>query len=254
MKKFLVFLVFLTGCGATKQVTAPAPATAPALRASASIPQIATDSGDLTHHPSWKYEHDEATHGSAQPTQQYPVKTPSIDGAARQFVVPYRDNGGARASVLFARDTSSTHFVYDVWVLLANPDKVANIEMDMNQVVDGYTYIFGVQCSHGTKSFEVTYVTDRAHWRTTDIPCDPQAFQPNSWHHFEIASHRDNALHITYDYVLVDGRKTEWSGQTYVSAEKLGWAEGDLVPNFQLDGTGDGVMTVYYDKMHVWRW
>ena len=73
-------------------------------------------------------------------------------------------------------------------------------------------------------------------------------------HHFQIATHRDNARHITYDYVVVDDKKTDWKDETVVAAERLGWTPGDLVPNFQLDGVGSGIMTVYYDKMHVWRW
>jgi hypothetical protein len=254
MKKLFVLVILLTGCGANKTVRAPIQGTAPTAQPSATIPSIAIDSGDLTGLGNWKYEHDEATPGSAIPSQQYPVSTPSLDGASRQFIVPFTGGGGARASVVFAQDSTATHFVYDIWVLLANPNKVMNVEMDMNQVVGRYTYIFGTQCAHGSKSFEITYVSDQSHWRTTNIPCDPQEFKANTWHHFQIATHRDNARHITYDYVVVDDKKTEWKDETVVAAERLGWTPGDLVPNFQLDGVGSGIMTVYYDKMHVWRW
>src|ERR1700722_7029347 len=171
MKKLFVLVIFLTGCSATKTVRAPIPATAPAAQTSATLPSNAIDSGDLTGLDTWKYEHDEATPGTAIPSQQYPVSSPSLDGASRQFVVPFTSGGGARASVVFGQDSASTHFVYDIWVLLANPSKVLNVEMDMNQVVGRYTYIFGTQCAHGSKSFEIPYVSDQSHWRTTNIPC-----------------------------------------------------------------------------------
>jgi hypothetical protein len=38
------------------------------------------------------------------------------------------------------------------------------------------------------------------------------------------------------------------------SAESLGWATGDLLLNFQLDGAGSGSITAYIDEMAVYRW
>lgn len=220
-----------------------------------SIPSNAVAS-PLLDGKSWAYERDTAMGGSAKGSTVYPATTPSYD-KAREFYMTYSKRGGVRWHISFAKDANATHFVYDTYVYFTDPSQVANIELDMNQVKsDGATVIFGTQCSTYTKTWEYTYVSGGAHWKSSNIACNPRSWAAKTWHHIQIATHRNNNGDVTYDWVNVDGTHSVFKNATAFSAEKLGWAKGDLLINFQLDGynTGGGSITAYAHGVTVFRW
>jgi hypothetical protein len=169
----------------------------------------------------------------------------------------YARHGGERWHVSFAKDASATHFIYDTYVYIVDPAQVGNIELDMNQVMsNGATVIYGTQCSSYSKTWEFTTVSGGAHWHSSNIPCNPKNWAAKTWHHIQIASHRNSSGDVTYDWVNVDGTHSVFKNATGYSAEKLGWAHGDLLINFQLDGaySGSGSITAYIHKMTIFRW
>jgi hypothetical protein len=222
------------------------------------IPANAIASSDLDASTRWQWNHDAGTPGSSQGTTQYPVSGLSTDNAAREFYMTYSAHGGEIYHLSFATDTQATHFVYDAYVYVVDPSQLANLEMDMNDVMaDGRTVILGTQCSTYSKSWEYTYQSGgHPHWRASNIPCDPKKWAANTWHHIQIASHRDSNGIATYDWVGMDGVYTDFQNATVDSALSLGWAKGDLLINFQIDGanSGSGSNTLYTDKLIVYRW
>jgi hypothetical protein len=222
------------------------------------IPTNATSSGDLDGKANWEWNHDPGTPGSSRGSSLYPVSSQSVDGSARELYFTYSDNGGEIYHLTFANDATATHFVYDTYIYLVDPSQIQNIEMDMNQVMsDGRTVIFGTQCASGSGTFEFTTITDGGtHWHPSNIPCHPKAWTANTWHHVQIATHRDDNGVVTYDWIHLDGTYTDFKGASGASAENLGWPFGDLLLNFQLDGAGagDAPVTVYIDKITIDRW
>ena len=89
------------------------------------------------------------------------IGSPSVSGTAREFLTTYTNFGGERYSVLFGSDSTATNFFYDTWIYLASPmNDVANIEMDLNQVMsNGETVIFGFQCDGWSGTWD--YTTNR---------------------------------------------------------------------------------------------
>jgi hypothetical protein len=222
---------------------------------SGSIPSNATGSANLDG-KGWAFEQDAGVPGSARGSTVYPATTPSYDDA-RKFYMTYSKHGGVRWHVSFAKDASATHFVYDTYVYIVDPAQVANLELDMNQVTsNGKTVIFGTQCSTYTKTWEYTYVSGGAHWKSSNVPCNPKNWAAKTWHHIQIASHRNSSGTVTYDWVNVDGTHSVFKNATVYSAESLGWAHGDLLINFQMDGAnaGSGSITAYIHKMTIFRW
>lgn len=220
-----------------------------------SIPSNAIGSANLDG-KSWAYERDAATPGSARGSSVYPATTPLYDDA-REFYMTYSAHGGERWHISFAKDASATHFIYDTYVYIVDPAQVANIELDMNQVMsNGATVIYGTQCSSYAKTWEFTTVSGGTHWHSSNIPCNPKTWAAKTWHHVQIASHRNSSGVVTYDWVNVDGTHSVFKNATGYSAEKLGWAKGDLLINFQLDGanSGGGSITAYIHKMTIFRW
>jgi hypothetical protein len=222
------------------------------------IPSNAIASGDLNASTRWQWNHDPGTPGTSQGSTVYPVAGLSSDNVAREFYMTYSARGGEIYHVSFATDKVATHFVYDANVYVADPSQLANLEMDMNDVTaDGKTIILGTQCSTYSKSWEYTLAASgHPHWHASNIPCDPMKWSANTWHHIQIASHRDNSGNATYDWVGVDGQYTDFQNATGPDALSLGWAIGDLLINFQIDGSSktSGSNTLYTDKLIVYRW
>ena len=226
----------------------------PAAAATSSVPSYAIGSANLDGHY-WAYERDGAISGSARGSTVYPAYTPSWDNA-RKFYMTYWRRGGVRWHQSFGRDASATHFIYDTYVYITDPAQVGNVEMDMNQVMgDGATVVYGFQCSTYTKTWEYTYVSGVTHWRSSGVPCNPRTWKANTWHHIQIATHRNNNGDVTYDWVNFDGGH-HGIYKTAFSAERLGWARGSLLVNFQLDGynSGSGSITAFVHSFRVFRW
>lgn len=221
-----------------------------------SIPGNAIASANLDSASNWAYSHDGGTPGASRGSTVYPANTPLYDDA-REFYMTYSSHGGEIYHLSFGRDASATHFVYDTYVYLVDPSQVQNLEMDMNQVMaDGRTVIFGTQCSSISNTWEYTTVSGGAHWHRSNIACNPKNWSANAWHHVQIASHRNGDGVVTYDWVNLDGTHSEFQGASGLSAEKLGWPKGDMLVNFQLDGSnaGSGSITAFIHKMTIFRW
>src|SRR5664279_1940977 len=111
---------------------------------------------------------------------------------------------------------NSTHFVYDAQLWITNPAAIANIEMDMNQVIaNGNTIIYGVQCDgySGTWDYTVNAGTPASPidtWKHSNATCPkPSTWAPNTWHHIQIAYSRDSSGNVTYQSVVLDGAESD---------------------------------------------
>jgi hypothetical protein len=230
----------------------------PAFAEVAAIPANAKSSGDLTGSSAWEWNHDAGTPGESVGSSSHPIKSPSLDDAAREFYVSYSHYGGEIYHLTFAHDATPLYFVYDTWVYLEDPTQVKNIELDVNQVIsDGKTVILGNQCSGYSGTWEWAYKSDgHPHWHSSNIPCNPTKWKANTWHHVQVASHRNTAGVVTHDWVNVDGKISYFKDAAGPSALSLHWSPGDLLINFQLDGADSsrGDMKVYIDKLTIYRW
>lgn len=222
------------------------------------IPNNAISSGDLSGASNWQWNHDPGTPGTSSGTTTYAVNGPSVDGAAREFSVNYSSHGGEIYHLTFAHDSSATHFVYDTFVYINDPTQLQNLELDMNQVMaNGQTVIFGTQCASGSGTWEYTKIANGGtHWYPSNVRCNIKKWTANTWHHVQIASHRDAGGVVTYDWVSVDGVQNSFQNATGPSALSLRWGMGDLLLNFQVDGSSatTGSINAYIDKMIIYRW
>jgi hypothetical protein len=217
-----------------------------------------TSSGNLTGSTKWQWNHDPGTPGSSTGTTTYPELSPATpDNAARKMYFTYSGHGGEIYHLSFAKDTKAHNFIYDTYIYLTDPSQIMNVEMDMNQVTsDGRTVILATQCAGSSGTFEYTTISNGGtHWHPSNIKCDPRKWSANAWHHVQIATHRDDSGNVTYDWVNIDGVSTNFQNASGPSAEPLGWAGGDLLLNFQLDGANSsGTVTAYIDQMTIYRW
>jgi hypothetical protein len=208
----------------------------------------------------WEWNNDPATGGSSSGSSEL-VSSPSLSGSAREFSVSYSNSGGEIFHTTFGSDPTSLHFVYETAIWITNPSAIANIEMDVNQVIaDGNTVIYGVQCDgySGTWDYTINAGTPSApidKWIHSNAQCPvPSKWAANTWHHVQIAYSQDGAGNVTYDSVILDGGEYDFENATGNSAFSLGWAPV-LLTNFQVDGRGDsGNTNAYVYNMTVYHW
>ena len=171
---------------------------------------VAAESADLNASRSWTAVHDSGTPGESRGSTVYPKNVAPYDHA-RLFYMTYEGQAGERFSLSFGQSAPATHFVYAASVYLVDPPQVANIEMDINQVMaNGETVIFGTQCSSYSGRWEYTInktTKGRTHpgWTASNIPCNPTQWKARSWHAIEICSSRNAAGRVTYEWVSFDG-------------------------------------------------
>jgi hypothetical protein len=223
-------------------------------------PPNVTVVSDIQSLSNWVWDHDPGTPGNASGRSDL-AQVPSLSGNARQFAVNFVDSGGEIFHTSFGKDPAATHFIYDVQLWLDDPSSLANIEMDMNQVIaNGATVIYGVQCDGYSGTWDVamnlgTPERPAVHWKHTNVACPkPSTWEPQVWHHIQIAYSRDENGVVTYETVSLDGQLEDFVGMTGSSAFHLGWGQ-TLLTNFQLDGHGSsGSINAYLDKVTVSRW
>jgi hypothetical protein len=188
------------------------------------------------------------------------VRSPSLSGYAREFTTTYTNSSGERFDVPFGIDTHAQNFFYDVWINLANPSGgIANVEMDMNQVMaNGVTVIYGIQCDGYSGTWDYTANAGSTWnpsdvWRHSTAECNPREWSTNAWHHIQLSYSRDSSGKVTYKSIWLDNIEQDLY-VTVPSAFALGW-EPTLLTNFQLDGVGSsGSSTAYVDNMTIYRW
>ncbi|WP_109486705.1 Ig-like domain-containing protein [Occallatibacter savannae] len=207
----------------------------------------------------WKQASDSGTNGISSGSMSV-TSSPSLSGSTRKFVTSYRYSGGERYWTSFGADTNAHNFLYDVYVYLdSTATDIANIEMDMNQVIgNGQTIIYGFQCDGYTSTWD--YTTNAGtpdhpvdEWLHSSVPCNPRNWTRNTWHHVQVAYSRDNSGNVTYKNVTFDGVQKSIN-ETVPAAFALGWGP-TLLTNFQIDGLGGyGTANAYIDNLTITRW
>ncbi len=226
----------------------------------ASVPSDARVTVAVQGLTNWQGVYDSGTGAGSSSGTMRLVSSPSLSGSARQFVTSWSNYGGERYFVSFGADTAATNFLYDGWVYLASPSSgIANLEMDMNQVMaNGQTVIYGFQCDGYSGTWDYTANTGNPQnfydqWLHSNAPCNVQNWPVNTWHHVQIAWSRDSAGNVTYRSVWLDNVEQDLN-VTVNSAFALGWGS-TLLTNFQVDGRGtSGSATAYLDKLTIYRW
>lgn len=240
---------------------ADVPVTVAAAPSGAAVPGNAIASTGIHTLKSWQADYDTATGSGSSVGSMSMVTSPSVSGAAREFLTSYTNYGGERYSILIGTDSGSTNFLMDTRIYVASPNNgIANIELDLNQVMaNGQTVIFGMQCDGWSNTWDYTINAGTPQkpvdeWMHSTQTCNPRKWTTNAWHHIQLSYSRDNAGNVTYKSVWFDGVQQD-IGVTAPSAFALGWGKA-LLANFQVDGSTStaGSAIVYLDNFTVYRW
>lgn len=208
----------------------------------------------------WQAVNDSATGSGASTGITSIAASPSLSGSARKFATTFTNDAGERYYAAIGANTAVSNFLYDGWLYIGGSSSgIANIEMDMNQVMaNGETVIYGFQCDGWSHTWDYTAnegtpTSPVDEWLHSQAPCNPQSWSTNAWHHVQISYSRDQYGTVTYQSVWLDGVEQDLNA-TVSSAFSLGWGSV-LLTNFQVDGMGaSGSSTVYLDNLTVYSW
>lgn len=225
-------------------------------------PQIPADATAVTQiqmMSGWNHKHDPGTKGSSSGSMTL-VSNPALSEEAAKFSSTFENWGGEIYAKTWGNDPDAKNFLYDGYVWINAGSIVGNLEMDNNQVMaNGDTVIYSFQCAgdHNTWDYGSNAGTAKnpnVKWVRSTQPCNPANWARNTWHHVQISYSRDDDGNITFNSVWLDGIEAPINA-TVFGAFSLGWANGDLMTNFQVDGAGSsGSSTLYLDNLTFYRW
>lgn len=185
--------------------------------------------------------------GSAGFSMTQHMPTPSMDGHSTQFNI---SGPQGYSNALWWKQLNpapdATHFVYDFWVYVEDPNVPQALEFDLNQTVAGTKYIFGTECNfRGSGKWDL-WDGASGKWVPSQVGCAP--FGANSWTHMTWTFERANGQ-VHYVSVAINGSTysvDKWlNPQANVSVQELNVA-------VQLDGNvSQQPYSVWLDQMQV---
>jgi hypothetical protein len=132
-------------------------------------------------------------------------------------------------------DTSHTivpnvhNFTYDVYFYATNIGASEALEFDINQFVNGQSFIWGHECRIvGGNQWDI-WDNPGQKWHPTGIPCNPVN---NAWNHLVIQVQRTSANHLLFQSITLNGQTATLNyDETPTSTNWYG-----ITINYQQDG------------------
>jgi hypothetical protein len=176
--------------------------------------------------------------------------TPSLDGSSSEFYI-----GGATgySNALWWKSLGGgsklTHFRYDVYVYVTEPNLPQSLEFDLNQSFGGHRWVFGTQCDFKDTGRWELWDSVSNRWRPTWLPCKP--FAANRWTHI-VWSFERIGTKVHYISLQLNGSTIPlniyWGYQS-------SYPNSDINIAFQMDGDyRQDPYHVWLDKLTVAAW
>jgi hypothetical protein len=94
------------------------------------------------------------------------------------------------------------NFTYDVYFYMQNPAVSQAEEFDINQFVDGLSFIWGHECRiAGGNEWDIWDDPSQS-WHPTGVPCNPIA---NSWNHLILQVQRTSNNQLLFESITLNG-------------------------------------------------
>ena len=189
-------------------------------------------------------------HGPDTPRymHQY-IATPSMTGKASEYWIgPKVAYSGALFWKQLGANAKASHFIYDLYFYVKDPNAPQALEFDMNQSVGNRKFIFGTQCDIRDHRDWDVWDTANGRWIKTGIACSaPPAY---TWNHLVLEFSRSSSQ-TTFVSVTLNGKKS-YINRTF---NTYGVNASELNTAVQLDGNSThSAYSVWVDKMQVTAW
>ncbi len=135
-------------------------------------------------------------------------------------------------------------FTYDVYFYGNDIEASQALEFDINQFVNGYSYIWGHECRiAGGHQWDI-WDNPGQKWHATGIPCNPL---PNAWNHVVIQVQRTSDNHLLFQSITLNGVTSTLN--YYESPTPTTWYGISI--NYQQDGNyAQTPYSIWLDKLN----
>ena len=144
-----------------------------------------------------------------------------------------------------ALDESLHNFTYDVYFYGTDLTKAQALEFDINQFVDGKSFIWGHQCriANGANWWDIS-IDNGQHWQPSSAACNPKE---NDWNHLVIQVQRTSDDRLLFQTITLNG---ETSTLNYEEDPGSSSWHGITI-NYQQDGDyAQQQYSVWLDKLN----
>ncbi len=94
------------------------------------------------------------------------------------------------------------NFTYDVYFYVDDASVSQALEFDINQFVNGYSFIWGHECRiAGGNEWDI-WDNPAQHWHPTGIPCNPVS---NAWNHLTLQVQRTSSNQLLFQSITLNG-------------------------------------------------
>jgi hypothetical protein len=134
------------------------------------------------------------------------------------------------------------YFTYDVYFWIGNTSDSQALEFDINQFVNGKSYIWGHECRIDGGHEWDTWSNPGQHWVASGVPCNPKS---NAWNHLTLQVQRTTDGHLLFHSITLNGNTAVLD--RYDTPTSTNWY--GITVNYQIDS--DKYLTpysVYLDK------
>jgi hypothetical protein len=191
------------------------------------------------------------------------VGSPSLSGKATQFDIGGQTNyADALWNNHLIGDYSSQglpdgghslapslhNFIYDVYFYSDNMNASQGVEFDINQFVNGKSFIWGHECRiAGGNEWDI-WDNQGMKWHATGIPCHPKN---NAWNHVVIQVQRTSDDHLIFQSISLNGQTSTLNYKE--SPTSTGWY--GVTINYQMDGnSSQQPYSVWLDNLNFTYW
>lgn len=194
-----------------------------------------------------------AGYGTPQSTLTQNVSTPAMDGKSAQFSMggPWQNctSPPAYCNILYfnpvAGGDNVSHFTYDLYFYVDNPNAPQALEFDLNQTFGGNRWVWGSECNFkDTGKWDIW--DDINGWTPTIYDCKP--FPANTWIHLVWKVERvGNQVH----YISLTVGDQTYNVDTYFDNQP-DWTLEEIDVAFQMDGNyAEQPYNVWLDKVNL---
>jgi len=140
------------------------------------------------------------------------------------------------------------NFTYDVYFYASDFSKSQALEFDINQFVDGKSYIWGHECRIAAGNEWDIWDDQKQKWHPTGVGCWPQN---KSWNHLTIQVQRTSDGHLLFQSITLNGKTATLN--YYEEPSSTNWY--GVTINYQQDGNANQKQySVWLDKLTFSYW
>lgn len=145
-------------------------------------------------------------------------------------------------------DSASHNFVYDVYFFGNQIGSAQALEFDINQFVNGHSYIWGHECRiAGGNEWDV-WDNPGQKWLPTGVGCWPRN---NQWNHLTIQVQRTSDGHLLFQSITLNGSTATLN--RYDTPTPTQWS--GITVNYQQDGNQEQQpYSIWLDKFNFRYW